>query len=150
MNAADARPAPERQQHPAPHRDRVSRATTWFALLGGAIAWSLQELFNVGLAGYSCYPHDVPLAEPLWSGLRATTLGIDAFAIAICIASGVIAYANWRHSRDEKPGSANQLVGSGDGRTRFMAMAGMMVSALFLLANIVALFYIVSGPPCGG
>lgn len=150
MTATDASPAPERQQHPAPHRGRVSRASTWFALLGAGVAWNLQELFNVSLAGYLCYPHDVPLAEPLWSGLRATTFAVDAVAVVICVAAGLVAFANWRRSRGEKAGNATQLLGSGDGRTRFLAMAGMMASGLFLFATLASLFYIVLGAPCGG
>jgi hypothetical protein len=153
MNAAtapDTRSTPEREPHPSPHRGRVGSLSTWFGLLGAPVAWSLQELVNVGLAGYACYPHGIPLAEPLWAGMSATTLAIEIAAIVISIAAGLVAFANWRRSRDEKPGGAGRLVGSGDGRTRFMAMAGMMVSGLFLFANVVSLFFIVWGRPCGG
>jgi len=150
MNATDAPSAPERQEHPAPHRNRVGRVSIWFGVLGAGIAWNLQELFNITLAGYFCYPHDVPLAEPLWSGLRTTTFVIDALAIVICVAAGLVAFANWRRSRGEKAGDATQLLGNGDGRTRFMAMAGMVASGLFLFATIASLLYIVVGAPCGG
>ncbi|MEO7010610.1 MAG: hypothetical protein ABI156_15785 [Caldimonas sp.] len=153
MNAAtasDARSGTERQPLPSPHRSRVGRVSTWFGLLGAATAWSLQVLFNVGLAGYACYPHDVPLAEPLWSGMPATTLWIEVAAIVISTAAGLVAFTNWRRSRGERPGGASELVGNGDGRTRFMAMAGMMVSGLFLLANVITLLYIVWVAPCGG
>ena len=142
--------AEERQPHPSPHRHRVHRWAIWFGLLGAPIAWSLQELVNVSLAGYACYPHDVPLATPLWPQLGVLSFSVEAIAIIIAIAAGVVALTNWRRSRDEKPGDAHQLLGSGDGRTRFMAMAGMMTSLLFLIGIALSALNLVAVPPCGG
>ena len=75
---------------------------------------------------------------------------VEAVAVVIGIAAGLVAFANWRRSRDEKPGDAHQLLGSGDGRTRFMAMAGMMTSLLFLIGIALAALNLVAVPPCGG
>ena len=90
------------------------------------IAWSLQELVNVSLAGHACYPHDVPLATPLWPHLGGI-VGLRSKPSPSSSASlpAWSRWRNWRRSRHEKPGDAHQLLGSGDGRTRFMAMAGM-------------------------
>lgn len=142
--------APGRQPHPSPHRHRVSRFAVWFGLLGAPIAWGLQELVNVSLAGYACFPHDTPLAAPLWTNLAAIALAVDAVALAICIAAGVAAHHAWRKTRAEKPGDAEQLVGAGDGRTRFMAMAGIMVSVLFLIGTALAALNLAAVTPCGG
>lgn len=142
--------APERQPHPSPHRHRVLRWALWFGLLGAPLAWSLQELVNVSLAGYACYPHDVPLAAPLWPQLSGISMWVEAVALVVCIAAGVVAFASWRRSRDERPGDAHQLLGSGDGRTRFMAMAGIMTSVLFLLGTAIATINAAGIPPCGG
>ncbi len=153
MNASTASREPsasERQQHPSPHRHRVSRWAVWFGLLGAPLAWGLQELVNVSLAGYACYPHDVPLAMPLWTNLKAVSLWVEAAAFIICIAALIVAVVSWRRTRDEKPGDAHQLLGSGDGRTRFMAMAGMMTSTLFLIGTALAALNLVGIPPCGG
>ncbi len=153
MNAATGSnkgSAPERQPHPSPHRHRVARWAVWFGLLGAPIAWGLQEFINVSLAGYACFPHDTPLAAPLWANLAAIALAVDAVALAICIAAGFAAFHTWRRSRGEKPGDADQLLGSGDGRTRFMAMAGIMVSLLFLFGTALATLNLAAVPPCGG
>lgn len=104
----------------------------------------------MSLASYACYPHDVPLPAPMWPSLTVIAGGVEAIAIAICVAAGIVAFINWRRSRSEKPGDAHQLLASGDGRTRFMAMAGMLVSTLFLLAVAVAALNIAATPPCGG
>ncbi len=140
----------ERQPHPSPHRGRVRYLTIWFGLIGAPLAWILQEAVNVGLSGYACYPRDVPLAEPLWPQLGSITLGVEVIAIVVCIGAWIAACVSWRRSRNERPGDAHQLIGSGDGRTRFMAMAGMMISALFLIAVAAAALNIAGTPPCGG
>ena len=142
--------AAERQPHPSPHRHRVLRVALWFGLLGAPVAWSLQELVNVSLAGHACYPHDLPLAMPLWLQLGSIALWVEAVAVIVCIAAGLVAFASWRRSRNEKPGDAHQLLGSGDGRTRFMAMAGVMTSALFLIGTALAALNLTAVPPCGG
>lgn len=151
MNAAAASsPAPRRQPHPSPHRARVGHGTTWFAILGAPLAWSLQLIINVSLAGYACYPHDVPLATPVWPHLVSIAAGVEAVAVGVCIAAGIASWLNWRRSRGEKLGGAHQVVESGDGRTRFMAMVGMMASALFLIATAFAALNLTATPVCGG
>ncbi len=142
--------APEPQPHPSPHRHRVLRWALWFGLLGAPLAWSLQELVNVSLAGYACYPHDIPLAAPLWPQLSGISMWVEALAFAVCSSAGVVAFACWRRSRDEKPGDAHQLLGSGDGRTRFMAMAGIMTSVLFAVGTALAALNLAAIAPCGG
>ncbi len=153
MNATksthDASPA-ERQSHPSPHRHRVSRWSIWFGLLGAPLAWCLQELVNVSLAGYACYPHDVPLALPLWPHLTSISMWVEIVALVVCIAAFIVAFSNWRRTRDEKPGDAHRLLGSGDGRTRFMAMTGILTSVLFFVATGLATFNLAGVPPCGG
>lgn len=148
--ASSGSSAPERQPHPSPHRHRVLRWALWFGLLGAPMAWSLQELVNVSLAGHACYPHDVPLAMPLWPVLGNVAGWVDAVAVIVCIAAGLVAWTSWRRSRNEGPGDAHQLLGGGDGRTRFMAMAGIMTSVLFLIGTALAALNLVAVAPCGG
>ena len=142
--------APERQPHPSPHRRRVPRWALWFGLLGAPAAWSLQELVNVSLAGHACYPHDVPLAMPLWPALGSISIWVEAVAVVVCIAAGLVGFASWRRTRNEKPGDAHQLLGSGDGRTRFMAMSGVIMSVLFLIGTALATLNLLTVSPCGG
>ena len=141
---------PERQPHPSPHRHRVIGSALWFGLLGAPVAWGLQELINVSLAGHACYPHDMPLAIPLFEHLKGISVGVEAVAFLVCAVAGVVAYSAWRKTRNEKPGNAHQLLGSGDGRTRFMAIAGLMTSGLFAIGTALAAFNLATISPCGG
>lgn len=122
--------------HPAPQRARLSSVSTWFALLAAPIAWSLQQLANAAIAAHGCFPHDEPVGAPLWHDLVAVSLSIDIAAFVVCLAAVFVAARNWRSTHTERPGSAHRLIGSGDGRTRFMAMASLMSSCLFLVAVI--------------
>jgi hypothetical protein len=150
MNATDAASAPRRQPHPSPHRARVGAWPTWFAILGAPAAWSLQLFVNAALVAHGCYPHDVPLAAPMWNYLGTVSAAVETAALAICIAAGVLGWRNWRRTRDEKQGNLHHLFESGDGRTRFLALVGMMTSALFLVATAFAALNLTVTPQCGG
>jgi hypothetical protein len=149
MNAP-ATPALHRQPHPSPHRERVGGVAAWFAIVAAPLAWNLQLLVNVPIAAHTCYPHDVPLASPIWSNLGSVTSVVETIAVVVCLAAGLVAWRNWRRARGEKAGSARHLIEGGDGRTRFMAMVGMMMSGLFLIAVIFACFSLYAVPACGG
>ena len=137
------------QPHPSPHRERVSLWSSWFALLAAPHAWSLQLLINTALTGYACYPHDVPFEDPIWGGVRTTVAVIEAVAVAVSLAGGFIAWRNWRRTREEKPGSGQRLMEAGDGRTRFMAMSGILVTLLFLVAIVFSWIQFIVLPGCG-
>ncbi|MEP7245342.1 MAG: hypothetical protein ABI885_16935 [Gammaproteobacteria bacterium] len=110
----------------------------------------MQELVNVSLVGRACYPGDVPLAAPLWPHLIGIAAWVEIVAIAVCVAALIVAFGNWRRSLNEKPGDAHQLLGGGDGRTRFMALSGMIASVLFLIATGLAALNLAGVAPCGG
>lgn len=151
MNAAtDAISVPRRQPHPSPHRSRVPNWSTWFAILAAPLAWSLQLVINASLVGHACYPNDVPLAAPIWNHLGTVSVSIELVALAICLVAGGVGWRNWARSRNEKHGGLHHVVESGDGRTRFMALVGMMTSALFLVATAFATLNLAAVPQCGG
>ena len=134
-------------RHPSPHRHRVAPWAMWFAILGAPVAWSLQELINVPIFGYGCFPNDVPLSEPIWRNGQSVAFTVELVAIVVCVIAGIVATSNWRRTRAEKQGSGHHLLEAGDGRSRFMAMVGLLCSGLFLLAVVVStgLFYLVPG-----
>ena len=142
--------SPNDQAHPSPHRHRVGGWSRWFALLGAPLAWLTQIFVNAGLAGHACFPDDAPLKAPLWAHLPLTTAAVEALVLLMCLAAGLTGWRNWRRSRHERKGDAHQLVSGGDGRTRFMAMAGMLVSGLFAVAAVFGLLGALTVPPCGG
>jgi hypothetical protein len=136
--------------HPSPHEGRVGPFALWFGVVGAPLAWALQQLVTPPIFAHGCYPHDVPISEPIWSNAAAVATTIELVALFACVAAGLISWRNWQRAGAEKAGSAHHLLEGGDGRTRFMSMVGMISSGLFLLAVIFALtaFYLVAG--CNG
>ncbi|HET6580196.1 MAG TPA: hypothetical protein VFG66_17900 [Gemmatimonadales bacterium] len=123
--------------HPAPAGHRVALGALWFGLFGAPVVWSIQLMLNYGLVTHSCFPASEPRTTPLFGGLRTTVLLAGAVALAIALAAGVTAWRSWRATRHEHPGGQESLLEVGEGRTRFMALAGMLVSGLFVLGVIM-------------
>jgi hypothetical protein len=131
--------------HPAPAGHRVALGALWFGLFGAPLVWSIQLMLNYGLVAYSCFPGSEPRSTPLFGGLRTTVLIAGVVALAIALAAGVTAWRSWRATRHEHPGGQEYLLEAGEGRTRFMALAGMLVSGLFVLGvimNAIPLFIV--------
>ena len=141
---------PEQGVHPSPHRDRVSPWAMWFCILGAPVAWSVQQLVNAPLFAHGCYPKDVPISSPIWTNAGSVALTVELIAIAVCVVAGLLAWRNWDRTRGEKEGSGHHLMEAGDGRTRFMAMVGLICSGLFLLATIFATALLYMVQPCNG
>jgi hypothetical protein len=136
--------------HPAPHRDRVPGWHVGVGLFAAPTAWSVQSLLDVGLSGYACYPKDEPLFTPIWSSLGTALLSANVVALVVCVFAGVVAWLAWRRSGSERPGSAHHLLESGDGRTRFLALAGVLTSVLFIVAVAFETVQAFVGLPCHG
>lgn len=136
--------------HPSSHRHRVGAWAMWFGILGAPVAWSLQQLVNAPLLAHACYPKDVPIAEPIWANAGSVALAVELVAIVVCVVAGLTGWRNWRRTRAEKEGSAHHLMEAGDGRSRFMAMVGMICSGLFLLATVFATAFLYGVQPCNG
>ena len=125
-------------KHPAPHRHRVSLPALFFGLAAAPAAWSAQLLVSVALSAHACYPRDVPLTLPIWSGLWGILVAIDVTGIVLAIAGGLVSLRSWRLTFDEAPGSVHHLLDIGQGRTRFLAMFGVLASVLFALGLLFA------------
>ena len=135
-------------KHPAPHRHRVGLAALFFGLAAAPTAWNAQLLFSVGLSAHACYPRDVPLELPIWGNLWGILLAIGLAGIAVAILGGIVSFRNWRLTFDEAPGSAHHLLDVGEGRTRFIAMFGILTSFLFALALLLATAAVFLVPLC--
>ncbi len=118
--------------HPAPHRGRASAQALAYALAGAPAAWFLHLLVNYGLASQACRAGAAP---PSWS----TIVIVDLVALAVAAGVGFVAYGLFHRTRAEKEGNARELVETGEGRTRFLAICGLLASALFALAIVADL-----------
>lgn len=133
MTDPAASPAAGDQEHPSPHRSNTSLLRLWSGLLLAPAAWFLQLCVDTPLLSQACYPRDEPYTGAL-PALMPAVLLVDAVALAAVLASLAIAWRNWLHTRREKAGRTHRVLASGDGRSRFMAMAGMLTSGLVATA----------------
>jgi hypothetical protein len=94
----------------------------WLGLLLPPLAWTLQMGVLYMLQPWEClHPDRVALSNP-----------ISLVAIVIAIAGGVVAWRRWHALREPAPEPMEQLRSRG----RFMALLGVLLSALFALVII--------------
>ncbi|HZP86152.1 MAG TPA: hypothetical protein VFB54_04980 [Burkholderiales bacterium] len=135
--------------HPAPQRDIISLFILALAIFGVPLLWGGQLLLSYGLASFACYPSWNPLATPQYSGIRVALLAIGLAALVGGVGIAMLAVYSWRKTRGEQGGSQKHLVDIGEGRTRFLAMCGVMMSSGFVVLLIFTTMTVLIVPPCG-
>jgi hypothetical protein len=136
--------------HPAPHRDRAELSALAFGLVGAPLAWALQLFVNYGVASRVCFPGAAPRMSAIASGSAwVTLLIVELIALAIAAAAAVVAYGSWRATRHEASGETSHMVEAGEGRTRFLALWGLMTSIGFFIAIVFSLIGLFLVPLCG-
>ena len=138
--------------HPAPERHQVSLVLLFSGLIAGPAAWSLHLMANYALASERCFPPTA--AEPPW--LRPVLMAIGIAAVAGAAAGALICHRLWqavRHERSQREpkfeSHAHELVEIGEGRTRFLAIWGVLIGLGFFLAIIFDFVGLWILPICG-
>ena len=136
--------------HPSPGRGAVGLWALWFGLGGGAAAWSILTIVNYSIAAQQCYPRMTPLRLPsMGSGNLTMVLFLVAGAAIVVAAVAVgVAMRSWQRTSHESGGNTHWALDTGEGRTRFMAVTGLMSSSVFLLAILVHAVSIAVVGPC--
>jgi hypothetical protein len=127
--------------HPAPARGTVGRLRLIGSLVLAPAAFTAQVVCSYGFASSMCQAGARP---------QAILVAINALAIIAAAAGFILAVSSWRKTRGEKPGSANDAIDIGEGRTRFLALCGLWGSSMFLLAVVLGLTAIVTVGTCPG
>ena len=129
-------------------RRGIARAKALRRFSQPAILFSLLLLFPVAALAQSGSPFDTGFTalQNLFTGTVAKVASL--IAIVISVASGATAVRSWLRTRDESAGSGHHLVDAGEGRTRFLAMFGILTSLLFLIATLFATAVIFLVPLC--
>ncbi len=138
----------DRGAHASPHRDRVPVWTLWGGLFGGPLCWAVQLIVTYSLVAHSCFPQADPLGVPLVGGTWGLAFGVSVIALLGTGAAGMLALRGWRATRDEKDGEAAHLLHNADGRSRFMAISGLILSALFAGAVVTTMLPLFMLRPC--
>jgi hypothetical protein len=135
--------------HPAPAVRGVTPPALWFGLFGAPVAWSLQLLASYALVAHGCYPDAQPMTMPVVPGLKTLVLGTGVAALAVALLAGGSAWRSWRATRHEPEGEHEALLEAGEGRTRFMALAGLLLGAVFVLGIVMNVVPLLLLRPCG-
>jgi EAL domain-containing protein (putative c-di-GMP-specific phosphodiesterase class I) len=135
-------------QHPAPERDRVSARRLWFGLLAAPAAWALAEMLLYFLSSRNCAMKSSTLAEQLTRGEAPGVVMAAILSFALAAAGVIVSLGNWRRSRHEKAASEHHLAESGEGRTRFIALCGLLTSAGFVAGFVFLAAGFLVAPLC--
>ena len=138
--------------HAAPHRDRIGLPMLAFGLFGGAAAWAVQLISNYALMAHFCYPLQTPEASPTFGGVRAVAIVISAVLLVVAVLALLVAIRSFnvtRHEIETNEGKEHHETAEvGEGRTRFLAMAGILVSGIFVYGVVMAGVPLISMPVC--
>jgi hypothetical protein len=139
-------------QHPSPHRDQVSVSLLFLGLFLGPVGWGLQLITNFALASYRCYPDAVPRVSilPGWQWSSPAILAINVAAAVLALIGAAISYLHWQAVRHEHYGSVGHLIEAGEGRTRFLALWGVMTGLGFFVAILFDTVALSMVPQCSG
>jgi hypothetical protein len=139
-------------QHPAPHRERVSGLELAFAVAGGPVAWFIQFTAGYALASWPCFPGDHRMQFPMdgyvWS--FPAMVVIMTAGVVIGVAALWVAWGAFQRTREEGPGDHRHLLDAGVGRTRFLALWGVVLGSGFALASLITGVAFVFLPRCAG
>lgn len=125
------------------HEPRVGLGALWFGLLAGPLVWSLLSIANYALDAQSCRPAEMELAQPVFAGVRPLAGILTLIGVAIVVGALVVAVRSWKRSRDAS--APHDAVWS---RVHFMALAGIITSAVFLEAIVLHGIGVIVIPAC--
>jgi len=126
-----ARPQTLNVGHPAPARHAAHPLKLLFALCGGPAGWLGQLLLGFASTSYFCRPGGV---APPWLSAAIIAANLTGVAVAMVgLAVGLMLVRRTRHEHHGQPGG---MLDAGEGRTRFLATWGCLVSAVFIAATL--------------
>lgn len=135
-------------RHPAPARHQASLGSLCFSLAAPPVAWSVQSIAGYGVSSAACFPGDTPRMTPLFADLWPWLLAINAAALVVGVLGILFAYRNWRATRGETGGNSQHLIERGEGRTRFLAMWGLLLGSGFIVATLFSSATLLISPLC--
>ena len=137
--------------HPTPHGHKVGLTALIFGFAAAPIAWIGQLLLNYGLSSYVCYPGPVPRTSilPGWRWITTALLALDVVSVLVALAAGLVSYRTFAMTRGEMQGGHRHLLEVGEGRSRFLAVCGMLTAGTFLLVIVFNTLSLILVPLCG-
>lgn len=100
----------------------------FFAVFGGALAWSLHLVLSYLVVGLACRPTQ-PLLTPEDGPITAILLGLSVVSAAGAIGAALLAARIWRHADGDGPGRRDTV--------RSIGLVGFVLNLVFLATIIV-------------
>jgi hypothetical protein len=139
-----------REDHPAPARHRVGARALWFGVLGAPAAWSAHTVIATSINSSACIvdrdataPAGVQAGTVIWIVL----LVLSVTLLVVAVSGLVTSIMNWRSTTRAEVGK-EELLDIGEGRTRFMAMGGILLGAIFSLLLVFNSIAVLIAPQC--
>ena len=128
--------------HLSPPRHTTARAV-WFGVLAPPAAWAIQLIGDWALGEViACAPANRPVGVVYGIQVNALAAILNGILLLTAIAAGVVSASRWRSLREDTPEAPT-------GATMWLAMAGVMSSALFsvLIATSFVPLLLIGGCP---
>jgi len=134
--------------HPAPRRGIVGTGVLWFGIFGAPAAWALQTIVDYSLVSHFCFPDALPRRTPTFDALRGTAIAVSIIAVVVTLLAMATALRSWRATRHGHDAEHHELLEVGEGRARFMAFAGVLLSVVFLFAVLMNAVPLITNAMC--
>jgi hypothetical protein len=131
--------------HPARDRAEVGLGVLTLALLGAPAAWSVQHLALDALASLACSGE---LQGALGAAQDWLSWVLPLINLSALLAAGLataLAACILRRTRGENTGGAGDMLDASEGRTRFLAIWGIWLGVVSMLAiafTTIAVFWV--------
>jgi hypothetical protein len=124
--------------HPSPHAERVSLLVLAAILLVPPAAWLIDLFWKYAMTSYACFPGASALREtpPGYGWVWSSLLLVDVLALLATAGAAGLAFQTWSKVRREMAGHVEHLAEVGEGRTRFLALWGILIAALVVTAIV--------------
>ncbi len=138
--------------HPARHGRRLSTRRAWFILFGGPLAWFAQLCLGSMLASWPCFAGMERLVAPLpgYHWTRGAAVALMLLATITSALAGALAWRTFDAVCDESVGDTDMFAAIGRGRTRFVALWGVILGVSFAIVSPLTLLAFVLVPRCAG
>jgi amino acid permease len=108
-------------------REARGSAALWFGVLAGPAAWSIQVLIGYSAEEIACSSGS-QTDELAGIGIETLIIAVNAALTAITFIALVVSFRRYQHDRRGDPTTG--------ARATWMGLAGVMVSALFLVVLV--------------
>lgn len=122
--------------HPSPHRERVDYRWLFAALAIGPAAWIVQLVLGYGVAAQACDMRREAGASggSAFAGEPVLLSIVNLVGLVAVLAGGIFCRWAWNRVGNEKAGGPEAVLTIGEGRTRFLAVFGMLSAVGFTIA----------------